>query len=146
LNRKSRFPDNTVLEVRFQNETQAKSIRANYVKVRDSEDLENFNITPTVRLATRVRVEILQAVSKLMRQQDSSVSKVHCLQFVPKPVLKVFRKDVRGNEFPIVMSFIDCVLWALENDLEKSLDLKKAYQKAGSAFKGRMPQHFVVMS
>jgi hypothetical protein len=146
LNRKSRFPDNTVLEVRFRDEAQARSIRTNYIKIRDNSDLDNFNVTPTVRLATRVRIEILQAVSKLVRQHDSSVSKVHCLQFVSKPVLKVFRKDVRGNEYPTVMSFIDCVIWTLENDLEKSLDLRKAYQKAGSAFKGRMSQHFVIMS
>lgn len=146
LNRQARNPENTVLEVRFKSEQQAGFVRANFIKKKESPDFENINITPTVRLATRVRVELIQAVARVIKQEDSMVSKTQCLQFVPKPILKVFRKDRRGTEYSTVMTFIDCVVWVMENDLEKKLDLKWAYKRAGSAFKGTLNQHFVLMS
>jgi hypothetical protein len=146
LNRQARNPENTVLEVRLGNGEQALSVRNKFVKVRDETEWENFNITPTVRLATRVRIEILQAVSKVVKAKDTSVSRTQCLQFVNKPVLKVFRKDDRGNEYFRVMSFIDSVVWIIENEFEKQLDLRKAYQKAGSNFRSTITQHFVIMN
>jgi hypothetical protein len=146
LNRQARNPDNAVLEVKLKNKQQAESIRSAFIKMRDSPTVENLNITPVVRLATRVRIEILQAVSRLLKSKDSTVSKTQCLQFVPKPVLKVFRKDNRGNEFPKVMTFIDSIVWVVDNNYENQLDLKKAYQRAGANFKGVIAQHFVIMS
>jgi len=146
LNRQSRSTDFTILEVRFKSEKQAADVRSSFIKKRNSAGLENINITPTVRLATRVRIEILQAIGIAMKKEDSSVTKTQCLQFVPKPVLKVFRSDSRGQEYSRVMTFADCIIWTLENDAEKSLGLKKAYDRAGSAFRGLMSQHFVIMA
>jgi hypothetical protein len=146
LNQHSRNPDNTVLEARFKNEKQASSIRANFIKKKDHADFSSYNVTPAVRLATRVRIEIIQAVARVLKRTDSTVSKTQCLQFVPKPTLKVFRKDNGGNESSRVMSFVDCILWVLENELEKSVDLSKASQRAGSNFRSTMAQHFVIMS
>lgn len=146
LNRQAKRPENTVLEVRFKDERQAGMVRSNFIKNRESSDLENINITPTVRLATRVRVEILQSISDVIKRHDGSVVKIQCLQFVAKPILKVYRKGPRGEEYVKVMTFIDSVIWIKENALDDQLNLRKAYQRAGSAFRGTMGQHFVVMS
>jgi hypothetical protein len=146
LNRQARNPDKTVLEVRFGSSEQANSIRQNFVKKRNDAEFEDINITPTVRLATRVRIEILLAIIKVLKNQDSTISKAQCLQYVAKPILKIFRKDEHGNEFSRVMTFIDAVLYVKENSLEHHLDLQRAYQRAGSAFRGTMSQHFVLMA
>jgi hypothetical protein len=146
LNRQARNPDNTVLEVRLKDVKQAADIRSKFIQKRGASEWENYNIMPAVRLSTRVRVEMLQSIGRLLRSEDESVSGAQCLQFVPKPVLKVFRKDNRGNEFSRIMTFIDCVIWVLENNLEKRVDLKKAYERAGSNFSGTLAQHFVLMS
>jgi hypothetical protein len=146
LNRQARNPDNTVLEVRLGDSKQAGDIRSKFIQKRTSSEWENYNITPAVRLSTRVRVELLQAIGRVIKADDETVSRTQCLQFVPRPVLKVYRKDSRGNEFHRIMTFIDCVIWVMENNLEKSLDLKKAYERAGSNFSGTLAQHFVLMS
>lgn len=146
LNRKSRNPDLTVLEVKFEDAKQAGTIRSNFIKKRGSPELGDINVTPTVRLATRVRVELLIAIAEVLKKRDPLVTKTQCLQYTCKPVLKVFRKNNAGNEFPSFMTFIDCVLWVKENNCEDQLELKKAYERAGSAFRGSVSQHFVVMS
>jgi hypothetical protein len=146
LNRQSRNPENTVIEIKLKNGGVAGDIRANFVKKRDSAEMEEFSIFPSVRLATRVRIEIMQSIAGLLKQKDATITRTQCLQFVPKPVLKIFRNDSRGNEFFRVMTFIDSVIWVLENELEKQLDLKKAYSRAGSNFKGTISQHFIIMS
>jgi hypothetical protein len=146
LNRRARTSDFTMIEARFANVKQASEVRTNFIKKRDSTEMEDINVIPTVRLATRVRIEVMQAVARLIKQNDATVSKTQCLQFVCKPVMKVFRKDSAGNEFPRVMTFIDVVSWALENNVQKQVDLGKAYEKAGSSFRGTLAQHFVIMS
>jgi len=146
LNRQARKPDDTVLEVRFKDSKQAASVRSSYIKKKDDPTLDGLFITPTVRLATRVRVEVLQAIARLVKKEDSTVTKTQCVQFIPKPILKVFRKDSNGSEYFRTMTFIDSVVWVKENDVEKKLDLTKAYRRAGAAFKGILAQNFVIMS
>lgn len=143
LNRKVRGQDSLILEVKLATEKQAIDLRANYVKKR--EGLGSINIVPVTRLSTRVRIEILQAVAPLVKRQDRSVSKVQCLQFQPKPVLKITKTDNRGNEAFRMMPFIECVTWIKENGLEKAVDLSKAYNRAGASFRGIMSQTFVLL-
>jgi hypothetical protein len=146
LNGQARNPDSTVLEVKFASSKQASMIRTNFIKKRDSSELENINITPSVRLSTRVRIEVMKAIAGSLKAHDKSVTGALCVQFVNKPVIKVFRKDGGGQEYSKVMTYIDSVVWVMENGLEKKIDFRKAYDRAGSVFRGNIAQHFVILN
>ena len=144
LNKQVRGQKTSVLEVKLPDAKQAKDIRAAFVKKSKSLK-EKINITPVVRLATRVRVEIMHIVCEAMKKQDRSITKAHCLQFVPKPVIKVTRKMASGAESSQTMTFIDAVNWVYANGLENSIDLGKARARAGASFRGTLAQHFVLL-
>ena len=144
LNNQVRGQKTSVLEVRLPDAKQAKDIRQEFVKKSKSLK-EKINITPVVRLATRVRVEIMHSVCEAMKKQDKSITKANCLQFVPKPVIKVTRKMASGAESTQTMSFIDAVNWVYANGLEQTIHLGKARARAGASFRGTLAQHFVLL-
>ena len=144
LNKQIRGQKYSVLEVRFPDTKQAKEFRNEFVKKRKSLP-EKVNVTPVVRLATRVRIEMMHSICEVMKHHDNSIIRAHCLQFVPKPVIKVVWKSAAGNELAKTISFIEAVCWVRENGYEKSIDLKKARDRAGAAFKGTLAQNFVLM-
>ena len=144
LNWKIRGQTSAVIEVKFPDAKQAKDIRNEFVKKQKSMP-EKINITPVVRLATRVRIEILHSVAEAMRNHDQSIVKAYCLQFVPKPVIRIVRKSLTGAEFNSTMTFIEAVTWVKENEQLVRIDLKKARDRAGASFRGTLAQHFVVL-
>ena len=105
-----------------------------------------MNINPVVRLSTRVRVEILHSVVDLYKRHDPTVVRAMCLQYIPKPVIKIIRKSAGGTEFARTMTFIEAVCWVKENDYCNAIKLGRAYERAGSAFRATMTQNFVLMS
>ena len=107
--------------------------------------MDKLNISPVVRVSTRVRIEILHSVAELLKRGDPSISAAYCLQFVPKPVIKVISKSGAGTESTRTMTFIDAVRWVRENNLLNEIDLRKARTRAGSAFRGTMAQNFVLL-
>jgi hypothetical protein len=146
LNRQVRGLNNTVIEVKLANEKQAKDLRSAFVlKKKNSSEVDSINIAPVVRLATRVRIEIMHAVAGSMKQSDPTIEKAFCVQFIPKPMIKIVRKDRAGNEVAKNMSFLESVSWVKENNCERTLDLRKAYERAGAAFRGTLQQTFVVL-
>ena len=148
LNQKIRGSEKAVLEVRFENEQQAASIRSNFVqkqKEKESNLPAKMNISPVVRLATRVRVEILHSVANLLLRHDLSIVKAFCLLYIPKPVIKIVRKAAGGNEFARTMTFIEAVCWVEENGYSGTINLAKAYERAGSSFRGTLAQTFVLL-
>jgi hypothetical protein len=60
-------------------------------------------------------------------------------------MIKIVRKDRAGNEVAKNMSFLESVSWVKENNCERTLDLRKAYERAGAAFRGTLQQTFVVL-
>ena len=106
---------------------------------------DKLNISPVVRLATRVRIEIMHVVADLLKRQDRSVTSAYCLQYIPKPVIKVVRKSHSGAEFSRTMSFCDAVSWVQAEGLAGVIDLRKARERAGAAFRSTMSQHFVLL-
>ena len=143
LNKQVRGQRTSVIEVKLANEKQAKDLRSEFVK--KYREMDKINITPVVRPATRVRIEIMHSVCFYMKRQDKSVIRASCLQFVPKPVVKVIRKSMAGNESTTTMSFIDCINWIKDNGLMGKMDLSKAQDRAGARFRGTMAQNFVVL-
>jgi hypothetical protein len=144
LNRQVRGADNTVIEVKFANEKQAKDLRSNFVqKKKNTSEMDSINIAPVVRLATRVRIEVMHVIATSVKQNDPTIERAFCVQFVPKPLIKIIRKDRSGNEMAKNMSFLESVSWVKENN--QRLDFKKAYERAGAAFRGTLQQTFVVL-
>jgi hypothetical protein len=146
LNRQVRGLDNTVIEVKFANDKQAKDLRSNFVqRKKDTSDFDSINIAPVVRLATRVRIEMMHSIANAVKQNDPTIERAFCVQFIPKPLIKIVRKDRSGNEVVRNMSFLEAVSWVKEVNQEKTIDFKKAYERAGSAFRGTLQQTFVIL-
>jgi hypothetical protein len=146
LNRQVRGQHNTVIEVKLGSEQQARDLRMNFVEKRkNSADHSSLNIAPVVRLATRVRIEMMHAIAQVYKRQDSTVDRAFCVQFVPKPMIKIVRKDRSGTELVKQMSFLEAVSWTKEHNLEKSVNFDKAYERAGSAFRSTLQQTFVLL-
>ena len=97
-------------------------------------------------MATRVRVEILHSIANLIKRRDPSVIRAMCLQYIPKPVIKVVRKSMSGSESVQTMTFIEAVCWVKENELMRVVDLSKAYERAGSTFNRVLTQTFVLLT
>ena len=71
-----------MLEVKFESEQQASNFRADFVKKQKDKDPNlpaKMNVAPVVRLATRVRVEILHSVANLLQRHDSTIIRAMCL-------------------------------------------------------------------
>jgi hypothetical protein len=145
LNKQVRGQVSTVIEAKFATEQIATEFRKNYVSKRNNPEYDGLVVAPAVRLATRVRVEILVAICNLLRSHDKSISKVLCMQFIPKPVIKITRKNDRNVESVQTMTFLEAVSWVKERDLEGKINLQKAHRRAGSAFRGVLQQTFVLL-
>lgn len=144
LNKQIRGQRSSVIEVKLADEKQTREMRAKFVEKYKSLP-EKINITPVVRMSTRVRIEILHSVCFYMKRQDSSIVQANCLHIVPKPVVKVTRKTMSGSEVTTTMTFIDCCNWVKENGLIGRMDLSKARERAGSSARGMLAQHFVLL-
>ena len=148
LNRRRGQP-RAVLELKMESEQQAATLRADFVKRQKDKDPNlpaKLNFAPVVRMSTRVRIEILHSIANLIKRRDVSVIRAMCLQYIPKPVLKIVRKSQTGAEMVQTMTFIEAVCWAKENDLVRALDLSKAYERAGSAYNRVLSQCFVILT
>ena len=133
-----------VVEVKFADVNQARLFRDNFVKKR-KELPEKVNVTPVVRLATRVRVEIMYSICTQLKRHDPTIIKAMCLQYVPKPVIKTVSRTATGGESVRTMTFIDAIRWVKANGYFGKIDLNKAYDRAGASFRGVLAQNFVLM-
>ena len=148
LNRR-RGHQRAVIEVKLESESQASLLRSDFVKAQKDKNPDlptKLNITPVVRMATRLRVEIMHGVANLIKRRDSTVVRALCLQYIPKPVIKVVRKSMAGAESTQTMTFIEAVCWVKENDLIRAVDLSKAYERAGTTFNRVLTQSFVLLT
>ena len=144
LNRQKRGTKSAVIEVKLADSKQAQEIRSEFVKKR-KELPAKLNISPVVRLATRVRIEIMHAVADLFKRYDRTVTSAYCLQYIPKPVIKIIRKSPGGTETSRTVSFCDSVSWVQDQNLLGIIDLKKARERAGSSHSSTLSQHFVIL-
>ena len=135
--------------MKFESEQQASKFRADFVqrqKDKDPKLPEKMNVAPVVRVSTRVRIEILHSVAYLLQRHDNTIVRSMCLQYIPKPVIKVVRKASGGNEFIKTMTFIEAVCWVKENGYSDSINLTTAYEVTGSTFRGTLTQNFVLLT
>ena len=144
LNRQKRGAQLAVIEVKLADSKQAQEIRSEFVKKR-KELPAKLNVSPVVRLATRVRIEIMHAIADLFKKYDRSVTSAYCLQYIPKPVIKIIRKSV-GVETTRTVSFCDAISWVQEQNLVDVIDLRKARERAGRSLTSTLSQHFVILN
>ena len=105
-----------------------------------------MNITPVARLATRVRDEMMHSSAATIKRVDKTVVNAMCLQYVPKPVIKVARKTVAGIDVTKTMSFTESIAWVKANGLKDRFDLSKSHERAGASFRGTLAQNFVLLN
>ena len=145
LNQQKRGAKSAVIEVKLANPKQAQEIRAAFVKKR-KELPAKLNVAPVVRLATRVRIEMMHAISELLKRHDQSVTSAYCLQYIPKPVIKVVRRSYAGVEVSRTMSFCDAISWVQMEGLVNVVDFRKARERAGASLRSTLSQHFVLLN
>ena len=144
LNNQVRGQKTAVIEAKFADSKQTRCLRSRFVEKHKELSLK-INITPVVRIATRVRVEMMHSIANLLLRHDASVVKAMCVQFIPKPVIKVVRKSAGGSEMTRTMTFTESIIWVQTQGLQRAVDLVKARARAGASFRGTLAQHFVLM-
>jgi hypothetical protein len=92
-----------------------------------------------VTLGTRVRIEILKAITKNCVGERNIM---YVSAFLSRPMLHVKPKGGEGPR-PVAYTFSDALSKYGEN-LRRD-DLGDAYKRAGIAFKGQLQQNFVVL-
>ena len=126
-------------EVRFKSIEWAKKARMLFVaKMKSGEDMGKIHMANSVSLATRVRVDILKAISKQFSSTDEKTMYVSA--YTSRPVLHEKRGD---GQKPFAFTFVDAVQ-KFGHDLQQEM-LGDAYKRAGRAFAGQLEQHFVVL-
>jgi hypothetical protein len=103
----------------------------------------NLFFSNSVTQATRVRIEIMKAISKKL-STDSESAYVH--GFSSRPVLHynaIPDSNSQASGTGRSYSFVDTV--TRFGDLVQDLDLMTAYKRAGSTFRGSMEQYFVLL-
>jgi hypothetical protein len=126
-------------EVRMSSKETAIKIRRSFAqKKKAGQDFGRVYITNCVTLATRVRIEILKAMSKKFASDNTEM---FVMGYASRPVLHV--KSKNPNQRSMWLSFSDALLRYGSGLIEN--DLGQAYRKAGVAFKGQLEQNFVVL-
>ena len=88
---------------------------------------------------------MMHSIAFHIKRQDSSVVRAMCVQFIPKPVIKIVRRTMGGMEISRTMSFTESVCWVKEQGLENVIDFDKAYGRAGASIRSTLSQHFVLL-
>jgi hypothetical protein len=130
-------------EVKLSSVESATAIRKAFAEKRKENDgkaLGKLYVANSVNLATRVRIDILKAIAKKITNTKESA---HVASYSSRPILHVKTNQTRGEPISRAYTFIDAVI-----KFGKSLvyeDLGEAYRRAGTAFRGQMEQHYVVL-
>ena len=141
-----------VIEARFQEVKQAVDFRKDFVAkhkaLREAkalpDELEGVSTFPIQTVATRVRATLLKAMAKVVEAQSGPNISSYCQQFLTRPMLKIVNKSTQSTNVQS-FAFVDAVLkLKSHNDLHR-VALDEAYQIAGSNFRGRLEQHFIIL-
>jgi hypothetical protein len=131
-----------MVEVRLDKVEFAASIRRAFAEKSKAKlltgDLERIFITNSVNLATRVRIDIMKAISQKVA---SDRVKSYVVGFISRPVMHV-KKLSDGSQR--TYTFVDSIM--AYGNLIRPADLASAYKRAGVAFDGQLQQNFVLMT
>jgi hypothetical protein len=127
-----------VLEVKMEDLESANKVRKTFVEMKKKgKPLDTVNITNSVNLATRVRIEVLKAITKKF---DSDSEKLWLSQYVVRPFIRSTNMATKQEK---IFTYSDAVeRYGLRMNRE---ELNYAYQRVGMAFRGQLAQHFVIL-
>jgi len=141
---KSNGKEIPMVEVRLSSVEVAAAVRKAYAEKRkegDGSTLGKLYMSNSVTLSTRVRIDILKSISKKISNDKESG---YVAAYSSRPILHVRTKTGRGDEaVNRAYTFTDAII-RFGQILNKH-DLDDAYKRAGTAFRGQLEQHFVVL-
>lgn len=106
----------------------------------DGRALGRLYVANSVSLSTRVRIDVMKALAKKLTVKDDSA---HVASYSSRPILHVKTTKPGGDSISRAYTFVDSIVKF--GSILVQQDLDEAYKKAGSAFRGQMEQHFVVL-
>ena len=143
-----------VIEARFEDANQATSFRKDFVaKVKQltadkqlPEELSGISTYPVQTLGTRVRATLLKAMANVVTEVSSAGISAYCMPFITRPLMKIVTKN-NGNDNPNIQSFgfVDSIMKLRHHDDLRRVSTSEALQKAGSTFRGRLEQNFIIL-
>jgi hypothetical protein len=140
---KSNGRDMPMVEVRLNSVEAAVGVRKAFAEKRkegDGKSLGRLYMSNSVTLSTRVRVDVLKAISKKITCPKESA---YVAAYSSRPILHVRTNGKSGEVFNRAYTFIDAIVKYGKCLLRTDLD--EAYRRAGVAFRGQLEQHFVVL-
>jgi hypothetical protein len=132
-----------MVEVKLGSTECATNIRKAFADKRkegDGKSLGRLYVANSVTLSTRVRIDVLKAIA---RKISTGTDAAHVAAFSSRPILHV-KSGSTGDQTMRAFTFIDAVI--KYGSILKKNDLDEAYRRAGSAFRGQVEQHFVVLN
>jgi hypothetical protein len=135
-----------LVEVKLDSVTGAQLFRRESVRLAkaEHEEFSTLFFSNSVTQATRVRIEILKALSKKL---TTATEDAYIQGFISRPVLQYRVKEGASSTADGVgrsYNFVDSMV-KFGSRLMPS-DLTVAYTRAGSTFRGAMSQYFIVLS
>jgi len=135
LNFKKEFPN---FDAIFENSTHALCFRRTLgIASRQGKSAHKLFVSNCVTLATRVRIEIMLALSRHLNTLGFTC---HVQSFVSRPVIHIKPRESTVSK---VFTFSDCV--RKYSGYFDSVDLSGAYKRAGDYFEGTLSRYFVVL-
>jgi hypothetical protein len=133
-----------MVEVRLNSVEAAVGVRKAYAEKRKEGEgliLGKLYMSNSVTLSTRVRIDILKAIAKKITNPKESA---YVAAYSSRPILHVRTKNEKGEEtMNRAYTFTDAIIRYGQNLVKQ--DLEEAYKRAGTAFRGQLEQHFVVL-
>jgi hypothetical protein len=140
---KSNGRDMPMVEVRLNSVEVATGVRKAFAEKRkegDGKSLGRLYMSNSVTLSTRVRVDIMKAISKKIASSNESA---YVAAYSSRPILHVRSTGTNGEVINRAYTFIDSIIRFGKVLLR--CDPDEAYRRAGTAFRGQIEQHFVVL-
>jgi len=131
--------DRRVIEARFESKEVAAKIREAFGRKKKEmrisgvvpDVLGGVNVNLSLTRETRVRIEVLKALAKIVASNTTSDVSAYVMQFSPRPLLKVVIKRGDSN-FARVYGYTEAIEYVKENWSISDQDLFEAYNKAGN--------------
>jgi hypothetical protein len=133
-----------MVEVKLNSVEAATGLRKAFAEKRkegDGRSLGRLYVANSVSLSTRVRIDVMKAIAKKLTVNKDTA---HVASYSSRPILHV--KTMRAGSSEVTsraFTFVDAVI--RYGSVLAQEDLEEAYKKAGTAFKGQLEQHFVVL-
>jgi len=138
---KNNGKDIPMVEAKCESSSVAMAIRKSFAEKRKSDPniFGRLYIANSVSLSTRVRVDIMKALAKKLTNKAVIA---HVAAYSSRPILHV-RDAGKPESSSRAYTFIDSMTQFGGAIVREDLD--DAYRRAGTAFRGQMEQHFVVL-